>query len=179
MQRNAVIYTRFSTDMERDESCEDQERKIRTGLAHKGIDATNFEVIYDRATSGTKNDRVQFDQLRARIQRGEIGTLAVDDQARFSRADNAFCFITDLVYAGGRFISTGEGIDTTQEGWQLRVKVMELHNSTTIRPRGAGHKLARPPAPGRAYRTSRSSRSSASIASRSCCSRRSRARCDT
>src|SRR5262249_23928078 len=26
-----------------------------------------------------------------------------------------------------------EGIDTDQTGWELRVKVMELHNSTTIR----------------------------------------------
>ena len=122
--------------MQRNESCEDQEREIRKGLALKGIDAANFEVINDRAASGTKNDRVQFDQLRARIQRGEIGILAVDDQARFSRADNAFSFITDLVYSGGRFISTGEGIDTKQEGWELRVKVMELHNSTTIRELG-------------------------------------------
>jgi hypothetical protein len=60
----------------------------------------------------------------------------VDDQARLSRADNAFAFITDLVFSGGRFISTGEGIDTHQQGWELRVKVMELHNSTTIRELG-------------------------------------------
>jgi hypothetical protein len=136
MERKNVMYTLFSTDMQRVESCEDQEREIGKGLVHKGIDVTNFEVIHDRASSGTKNDRVQFDQLRARIRRGEIGILAVDDQARFSRADNAFCFITDLVYSGGRFISTGEGIDTKQEGWELRVKVMELHNSTTIRELG-------------------------------------------
>ena len=141
MQRKDVLLTRFSTEMQRDESCEDQEREVRKGLALKGIDATNFEVIYDRAASGTKNDRVQFDQLRARIQRGDIGILAVDDQARFSRADNAFSFIKDLVYSGGRFISTGEGIDTNQDGWELRVKVMELHNSVTIRE--LGHRVRR------------------------------------
>ncbi len=136
MQDKDVLYTRFSTDMQRDESCEDQEREVRKGLALKGIDATNFEVVHDRAASGTKNDRAQFEQLRARIQREEIGILAVDDQARFSRADDAYCFITDLVFSGGRFISTGEGIDTAEEGWELRVKVMELHNSTTIRELG-------------------------------------------
>ena len=59
--------------------------------------------------------------------------MAVDDQSRLSRADNVFGFIQDLVYHGGRFISTGEGIDTAQNGWELRVKVMELHNSHTIR----------------------------------------------
>jgi len=47
--------------------------------------------------------------------------------------DNTSQFIQDLVFSGGRFISTGEGIDTSQRGWELRVKVMELHNSHTIR----------------------------------------------
>jgi hypothetical protein len=136
VQRKDVIYTRFSSEMQRDESCEDQEREVRRGLDRKGIDPSSFEIIHDRAVSGTKTDRVQFDQLRKRIQRGEIGILAVDDQARFSRADDAYSFIIDLVFAGGRFISAGEGIDTTEEGWELRVKVMELHNSTSIRELG-------------------------------------------
>ena len=136
MKRNDVIYTRFSSEMQRNESCEDQEREVRKGLEQKGIDTTTFEVVNDRAASGTKNNRLQFDLLRERIQRGEINILAVDDQSRFSRADNAFSFITDLVYSEGRFISTGEGIDTKQEGWELRVKVMDLHNSTTIRELG-------------------------------------------
>ncbi len=136
MTRENVIYTRFSSDMQRDESCEDQERDVRKGLGTKGIDASGFRVMHDRAESGTKNDRAVFDELRGMIDRKEIGILAVDDQSRLSRADNAFSFITDLVYSGGRFISTGEGIDTTQEGWELRVKVMELHNSTTIRELG-------------------------------------------
>ena len=70
------------------------------------------------------------------IARKEAFLLAVDDQSRFSRADNVFSFITDLVFVGGRFISTGEGIDTEEVGWELRVKVMELHNSTTIRELG-------------------------------------------
>ena len=136
MQCRDVIYTRFSSEMQRNESCEDQEREVRKGLELKGIDTANFVVVNDRAASGTKNNRLQFDLLREQIQRGEINILAVDDQARFSRADNAFSFITDLVYSGGRFVSTGEGIDTKQEGWELRVKVMELHNSTTIRELG-------------------------------------------
>jgi hypothetical protein len=118
--------------MQRDESCEDQEREVRKILALKGIDACNFEVVNDRAASGTKNDRDVFNRLRSRIDRGEINIVAVDDQSRFSRADEAFCFIKDLVYFGGRFISTGEGVDTAEDGWELRVKVMELHNSTTI-----------------------------------------------
>ena len=57
----------------------------------------------------------------------------MDDQSRLSRAHNAFAFIQDLVFAGGRFISTKEGIDTEEPGWELKVKVLELHHSQTVR----------------------------------------------
>ena len=92
-----------------------------------------FRAMHDRPESGTKNDRAMFEDLRNKIRRGDVGKLAVDDQSRLSRADNAIAFIKDLVFSGGRFISTGEGRDTEQDGWELRAKVMELHNSTTIR----------------------------------------------
>jgi hypothetical protein len=66
-------------------------------------------VIHDRAESGPRNDHARFEQLRAMISRGEVGILAVDDQARLSRADDACAFMTDLVFHGGRFLSTGRG----------------------------------------------------------------------
>ena len=93
---------------------------------------SNATVIYDEAESGTKVFRDAFVRLEAMMASGQIGILVVDDQSRLSRADNTFAFITDLVYVGGRFVSTGEGIDTEKPGWELQVKVMELHNSTTI-----------------------------------------------
>jgi len=131
-----VIYTRFSSDLQSNKSCKDQEREVRDALTRMGIDSSNAIVINDEAESGTKVFRDEFMRLQAMVTAGEIGILAVDDQSRLSRADNSFAFITDLVYSGGRFIATGEGIDTEQTGWELRVKVMELHNSTTIRELG-------------------------------------------
>jgi hypothetical protein len=101
-----------------------------------GIDHRLAIVIHDEAESGTKTFRDEFERLEEMLWRGEIFILAVDDQARLTRADNAYAFITDIVFMNGRFLSTGEGIDTTQPGWQLRVKVMELHNSTTIQELG-------------------------------------------
>lgn len=136
MAKHLVIYTRYSSDMQREDSCEDQEREVRQGLARLGIDPHEASVIKDKAESGTKSNRSGFGQLSAMIKRGEVGVLAVDDQSRLSRADNACAFITDLVFSGGRFISTGEGIDTAQEGWELRVKIMEVHNGATIRDLG-------------------------------------------
>jgi DNA invertase Pin-like site-specific DNA recombinase len=132
-QTKIVIYTRYSTDMQRSDSCEDQEREVREALQHRGIDTRDALLLQDRAESGTRSDRDAFTTLTGMIERGEVQILAVDDQARLSRADNAAAFIGDLVYNGGRFISTGEGIDTDEEGWHLRVKIMEVHNSHTIR----------------------------------------------
>lgn len=127
--------------MQRQDSCADQERDVRAALARLDIDTTHIFVINDEAESGTKTDREKFEQLKAMVANDEVYILAVDDQSRLSRADNVSGFIQDLVYHGGRFISTGEGIDTNQKGWELRVKVMELHNSHTIRE--LGHRVRR------------------------------------
>jgi len=135
-RKTVVLFTRYSSDMQRPESCEDQERNVRRALPVKGINPDGALVLKDEAESGTLADRPAMMQLVGMIDRCEIGVLAVDDQSRFSRGDNAFQLITDLVYSGGRFISTGEGIDTDEPGWELKVKVLELHHSTTIRELG-------------------------------------------
>ena len=131
--KQIVIYTRFSSDMQRPDSCDDQARSVRDGLARLGIDATDALVLKDEAVSGTKTARDGFQQLSQMARRGEVAVLAVDDQSRLSRGDNAFPFIKDLAFAGGRFVSTGEGIDTAIPGWELKVQVLQLHHGQTIR----------------------------------------------
>jgi DNA invertase Pin-like site-specific DNA recombinase len=125
-----VIYCRFSSESQNPKSCEDQQRDIRAGLARLGIDASDAEVIDDVAVTGTTTERVGFDMIRELIRRGEAFLLAVDDQSRFSRLDNVLALVTDLVYAGGRFISVCEQIDTAIPGWKLKVRVLELHHGT-------------------------------------------------
>jgi site-specific DNA recombinase len=123
-----VIYCRFSSELQNPKSLDDQEREIRAGLARLSIDASNAEVISDAAVSGTRTDRDGFDQIEKRIKNGEPFLLAVDDQSRFTRLGNAMSLITDLIFAGGRFISVCEQIDTKVEGWKLKVRGMELHH---------------------------------------------------
>ena len=53
--------------MQREESCEDQEREVRQGLDRKGLDARDAVVIHDRAESGTKTNRSEFERLRLMI----------------------------------------------------------------------------------------------------------------
>lgn len=128
-----VIYCRYSSDMQRADSCIDQERQVRAALARLGVVGLEVVVINDEAESGTKTARDGFRQLCDMVARGEVAVLAVDDQSRLTRAENAYAFIQDLVFAGGRFVSTGEGIDTAAGGWELKVQVLQLHHGQTVR----------------------------------------------
>ncbi|WP_162136350.1 recombinase family protein [Zavarzinella formosa] len=136
--QKSVVYCRTSSDMQRPESCDDQEREVlaglvRAGLIRAGVSGDDIVVIHDEAESGTKTERDGFRRLCNMINRGEVAILAVDDQSRLTRAANAFAFIQDLVFAGGRFLSTGEGIDTDTPGWELKVQVLQLHHGQTVR----------------------------------------------
>jgi DNA invertase Pin-like site-specific DNA recombinase len=131
--KKIVIYCRYSSDMQRPDSCADQERAVRAALARLGFSGADIVVIHDQAESGTKTARDGFQQLCAMVARSEVAILAVDDQSRLTRAENAYAFIQDLVFAGGRFVSTGEGIDTAVSGWELKVQVLQLHHGQTVR----------------------------------------------
>jgi len=132
-RKYVVIYSRFSSEMQRAESCDDQEREVRSALERRGIESQDAIVIRDEAESGTKSDRAGFQRLITMRNAGEIAILVVDDQSRLTRGENALAFIKDLVFSGGRFLSTSENIDTGETGWELKVKVMELHHGETIR----------------------------------------------
>jgi len=45
LSKKDVIYSRYSSDMQRTDSCADQERSVRTGLAQAGINATEAKAV--------------------------------------------------------------------------------------------------------------------------------------
>jgi hypothetical protein len=131
-QKAIVIYCRYSSDMQRADSCVDQEREVRAGLTRLGIHAADAVVIRDEAESGTKAKRESFQRLCEMVARGEVALVGVDTQSRLTRGDNAHSFVKDLVYAGGRFVATAENIDTALTGWEVPVRVKELQNGLEI-----------------------------------------------
>ncbi len=130
--QESYFYSRYSTDMQRSESCEDQERGIRDGLKRKGIDAADAILLRDEAVSGTRADRENFSVLQESIRLNRVKLVAVYDLSRLSRAGDTKAFVTDLVYSGGRFISVSEGIDSDEPGWDIKVGVLDIHHSQTI-----------------------------------------------
>ena len=132
-----VIYCRYSNaQLQRQESLEAQELKVRQHLDFIGIDHTHALFLSDGGQRGDLESRQGYDRLLAMIAARQIKILAVDQQSRFSRGYNVRGLITDLVYAGGRFIAVGDGIDTDRNGWQDLVGLKEIHNSMEIRDTG-------------------------------------------
>ena len=127
--RLIVIYCRYSTDMQREQSCEDQERECRRHLQRMGIDHTNAVAIHDSAISGLKEDREGFTKIMAMIEAKQIAILVVDEQSRLSRGHFVSAIVADLIFCEGRFISVNEGIDTDREGWQELVGFSAVRHS--------------------------------------------------
>jgi site-specific DNA recombinase len=124
-----VIYARYSSELQRAESIQDQVRRCRDGLERMGIAHDHFELVKDEAISGTQDSRPDYDQLKELIRSGRLGKLVVTEQSRLTRGDNAKSMIKDIVFNGGRFISITEGIDTGKKGWQMLVGFTEIHHS--------------------------------------------------
>jgi|CXWL01.1.fsa_nt_gi DNA invertase Pin-like site-specific DNA recombinase len=137
MSLRVAIYGRFSCELQRTESLDDQVFQVRQGLEKLGIDASNALVFTDEAVSGAKGEesRTGYRQLLELARQRGLDIIAVDDQSRFGRRDDVYSTINDFVFHGIRFISVGEGIDTARDGWQTSVKMHEFKNSFDNRQR--------------------------------------------
>ena len=114
-----VVYSRSSSALEHDASCEDQERQVVHVLKGMDIDPTRAEFIRDKAASGTNGRRYGYEKLKEMISRREKFILAVDSLSRLSRKADITALIQGLVFAGGRFIAVSEGIDTDRPNWEI------------------------------------------------------------
>jgi len=79
----AVIYGRFSSDMQREESLEAQERDCRKFAHDNGVVIVG--EYYDRAKSGTSADREQFQKLIADSVYGGFDLVLIHKIDRFAR----------------------------------------------------------------------------------------------
>ena len=78
-----VIYARFSSERQRDESIEDQVRVCSDWAA--GHDLAVVATYEDRAVSGTSDERPEFLRMIADARSGNFGTVLVYKLDRFAR----------------------------------------------------------------------------------------------
>lgn len=114
---NAVIYARFSSDMQREESIEAQVRACKYFAQQEGINVVR--IYSDRAKSGMYHSekRSQFNQMMADAPQKGFGAVLVHKLNRFGRA--GVKALNDREYfenLGIEIISVTERLEDTPEG---------------------------------------------------------------
>ena len=79
----AAIYARYSSDMQRTASIEDQARNCR-----RRAEAEGWKIVAtfsDAAISGSDSNRPQYQAMQAAAERGDFEVLLLDDLSRLAR----------------------------------------------------------------------------------------------
>ncbi len=111
----AAIYTRYSSDSQRDASLEDQERLCREEADRLGYIVVN--VFSDAALSGQLNEdgRPGFQAMQQAARRREFDVLIVDDASRLSRDQaDALRTLKRFEFWGVGLIARTDGVNTIQ-----------------------------------------------------------------
>lgn len=111
---NAVIYARYSSDNQREESIDAQVRAIKDFAAREGINI--IRIYADEAKSATTDQRPQFLDMMKDAETGMFQAVIVHKLDRFSRDrfDSAY-YKRHLKKCGVRLISVLENLDDSPE----------------------------------------------------------------
>src|SRR4051812_20169760 len=107
----AVTYSRFSSDKQRTESLEDQQRNC-----HARAKSERWRVVHDyadAAISGSDRARPGYVAMQAAAARKEFEVLVLDQLSRLSRDSvDQEMTIRRLEFQGIRIVSTSDGYDS-------------------------------------------------------------------
>ncbi len=107
----AAFYARFSTDLQRNSSIDDQFRNCRKRAELEGWDVV--ATFADHAISGADNNRPQYRAMLEAAARGDFDILLVDDLSRFSRDQvESERAIRRLEFGGIRLLAVSDGYDS-------------------------------------------------------------------
>lgn len=111
----AVLYARYSSDNQREESIEAQIRAIREYAKYQGITLLERQYI-DRAKSATSDRRPEFQQMIRDVENGDVDYVIVHKLDRFARDkyDSAI-YKRKLKEAGVQLLSVTERLDASSE----------------------------------------------------------------
>ena len=103
-----AIYARFSSDLQRDASIEDQVR-VCTALAER-LGGTVVEVFSDYAVSGATHLRPAFQQMLMALRDGRVDVVVAEALDRISRdQEHIAAFYKQVIFAKAKLITVGEG----------------------------------------------------------------------
>src|ERR1700722_17350641 len=123
----AAVYTRFSSDMQRDSSSEDQARNCRERIAREGW--TLGAHYKDEAISGTTDKRPGYQAMLAAAKAKEFDVLVLDSLSRLARdlvEQETVC--NRLSFAGPRIIAIGDGYDSSSRNSKQMRQIRDAIN---------------------------------------------------
>ena len=119
MERRCAVYARYSSDLQRDSSIEDQIRKCRERSAAERWTIREEYIRYDEAISGAAlNGRSALQSLlrAAKLHPRPFDCVLVEDSSRLARnLPDQLRIIETFKYHGVDVVSVTQGIDTAQD----------------------------------------------------------------
>jgi site-specific DNA recombinase len=129
--KTAAIYTRFSSDKQREASTEDQARNCRQRILAEGWELV--EHFRDEAISGSVADRPGYQRMLKAAKAGAFSTLIVDDLSRLGR-DQVECERTGrrLEFGGTCVIGISDGYDSASKSRKVQRGMRFLMNEVFL-----------------------------------------------
>jgi site-specific DNA recombinase len=131
-----AIYARYSSDLQRQSSIEDQIRKCNEHGRGQGWVAVQDCIYTDEAISGVSTHRPGLQRMltAALSAHRPFDVILVDDTSRISRSlSDAVQLFERLRFAGLRVIAVAQGIDTQSEQADVLVTVHGLVDSLYVK----------------------------------------------
>jgi DNA invertase Pin-like site-specific DNA recombinase len=136
----AACYSRYSSEMQRETSLDDQIASVRRFVHTQGWTLTDDNIFTDSAISGASLDRPGMQRLLARAMERPrpYDVLVVDDSSRVSRdLADALRVVQQLKFWGVRVIFVSQGIDSDHEQFEVLLTVHGLIDGLYVREMAA------------------------------------------
>jgi DNA invertase Pin-like site-specific DNA recombinase len=131
-------YARYSSDQQREDSIQDQQRKCHEAAARNGhVIGPDLEFA-DEAISGTKLHRDGLDKMLAAAAAGRFRVLYFHSLSRLARESViTMPLLKKLVYVDRiRVVSVTEGVDSDRDGWEMLATMFSLLHERYVRELG-------------------------------------------
>jgi len=125
----AAIYARYSSEMQKASSIDDQIRECTTFIDRQGWRVGDGLIFVDRAVSGNVANRTGYVALKAAAAAGAFSYIVVDDLSRFGRdALESLSAFQELKALGVNIVGVSDGINTANRGSKVPYYFKSLMN---------------------------------------------------
>lgn len=132
-----AIYARFSTDLQRATSLDDQISRCKQHARNYGLEVSPDLIFSDAALSGTAKataKRDGYNSMMAKLKAGEIDVLIVDEVSRLSRDVVDYAHFTRLLENNPKLrVLTTDGMDSATPQWQISFGILGLVAQQAVR----------------------------------------------